>query len=99
MIIHEGKTGNSMFLIGRGVVRISRREDDREKDLATLFAGDFFGEMALLHKVPRTATCRAVTPCALYELRKESFDKVKLICPALREAVETTDRVRRNEKP
>ena len=41
-----------------------------KKDLATLMAGDFFGETTLLHGGMRTANCRAVTPCALYELRR-----------------------------
>ena len=74
VVVAEGEHDDSMYLIGRGVVRVSRHEGDREQDLARLFAGDFFGEMALLHREPRTATCRAATPCALYELRREEFD-------------------------
>mgnify|MGYP003337133156 CR=1 FL=1 len=40
--------------------------------------GDFFGEMALLTGELRNATCRAATPCALYELRRAVFQIVPL---------------------
>ena len=93
-IIHQGEMGDSLFLIARGVVRISRSENNVEQDLATLIAGDFFGEMALLHHEPRTATCRAVTPCALYELRREAFDRVRAVCPAIQAALEAADKGR-----
>ena len=57
-------------------------------------AGDFFGEMALLHAEPRSATCRAVTPCALYELEKRDFDQVTERCPTMKTALEEADRNR-----
>jgi CRP-like cAMP-binding protein len=60
-------------------------------------AGDFFGEMALLHGGLRTATCRAVTPCALYELRRADLDTALTSTPAMREALEEADRRRRME--
>lgn len=94
-IIHQGESGDSLFLIARGVVRVSREEDGEVRALATLLAGDFFGEMALLHAEPRTATCRAVTPCALYELRREDLDAVRAACPAIQAALEAADRERR----
>ena len=96
-IIRQGEKGETLYLIGRGVVRVSRTVDGREHDLATLMAGDFFGEMALLHGEPRVATCRAVSPSALYELRRRDFDEVCRVCPAIREALEEADRKRRKE--
>lgn len=94
-IIRQGETGSSMYLIARGVVRITRKDENGTlHNLATLMAGDFFGEMALLHSEPRNANCRAVTPCALYELRRDAFDKVKAVCPAIQEAIEAADRGR-----
>ncbi|HEY5719814.1 MAG TPA: cation:proton antiporter, partial [Gammaproteobacteria bacterium] len=93
-IVEQDERGDSMYLIGRGVVRVARAEEGGERDLATLLAGDFFGEMALLNQAPRTATCRAVTPCALYELRREDFDAVCRQQPSIRSAVEQVERER-----
>ncbi len=59
--------------------------------------GDFFGEMALLHREPRTATCRAVTPCALYELKHPDFDEVCRACPAIQGALEEASRERKKK--
>ena len=94
-VVVEGDRDDSMYLIGRGVIGVTRHEADGERHLARLFAGDFFGEMALLHRAPRTATCRAVTPCALYELRREEFDALCAKRPEIRTAVEAVDRERR----
>ena len=94
-IIRQGESGDSLYLVVRGVIRVSRTEDGERRSLATLMAGDFFGEMALLHGEARTATCRAVTPCALYELRRSDLDEVRDACPAIQEALEAADRERR----
>jgi len=94
-IIQQGERGDSLFLVLRGVVRVSVTEDGAPRDLATLIAGDFFGEMALLHGEPRSATCRAVTPCALFELRREDFDEATASCPAMRQALEEADHRRK----
>jgi CRP-like cAMP-binding protein len=76
---------------------VTREEQGASTNVATLMAGDFFGEMALLHGVTRTATCRAVTPCALYELARTDMDAVVETCPGIAEALLTADRTRRDE--
>jgi Na+:H+ antiporter len=96
-IVKQGERGSSIFLVARGVVRVTRRDDGVDRDIATLMAGDFFGEMALLRGGTRTATCRAVTPCALYELGRADVDAVLRSCPAMSEALKEADRVRRKE--
>lgn len=96
-IVRQGERGTSLFLVARGVVRVTRQDGGLSRDLASLMAGDFFGEMALLHGGTRSATCRAVTPCALYELRREDVDEVAARFPAVRQALEEADRSRRME--
>ncbi len=96
-IVKQGDGGSSLFLVARGVVRVTRQDGGIGRDVATLMAGDFFGEMALLHGGQRTATCRAVTPCALYELRREDLDAVLEHSPSMQEALEEADRTRRAE--
>ncbi|MDX1494915.1 MAG: cation:proton antiporter, partial [Longimicrobiales bacterium] len=83
VIVAQGDRGSSLFLIARGVVRVTRVDDGEKRDIATLMAGDFFGEMALLHHSPRTATCRAVTPCALWELARSDLDAALESCPSM----------------
>ena len=95
VIIKQDADGDSMFLIARGVVRVSRVDNGKSRDLATLMAGDFFGEMALLHRDPRTATVRAITPSSLYELRRGDLDQVIEKYPDMRKALEEADRVRK----
>ncbi|MFP3948389.1 MAG: cation:proton antiporter [Gemmatimonadota bacterium] len=96
-IIRQAQTGDSLFLVARGVVRVTRTLRGERQDIATLTAGDFFGEMALLHGTPRTASCIAVTPCALYELRRSDLDVVRSACPAIQAALEDADRTRSRE--
>ncbi len=94
-VIRQDEEGESLFIVARGVVRVSREEDGVVRDLASLMAGDFFGEMALLHPEPRVASVRAVTPCALYELRREDLEETMRAHPVIRQRLEETDRKRK----
>jgi len=96
-IVRQGERGSSLFLVARGVVRVTRLDHGQVRTIATLMAGDFFGEMGLLHGGVRTATCSAVTPCVLYELQRRDIDAVVQSCPAMQEALEEADRERRAE--
>jgi CRP-like cAMP-binding protein len=55
IIIQEGDLGREMFIIKSGSVDVMKRDDKKEIVLATLERGDFFGEMAILENIPRTA--------------------------------------------
>jgi CPA1 family monovalent cation:H+ antiporter len=92
VIIREGEAGDSLFLIARGVVRAMKERDGEYQDLATFVAGEFFGEIGMLKGTPRSATCRAVTPCALYELRRADLDEVCAVCPTMRQMLEKAAR-------
>ena len=96
-IVKQGERGSSLFLVARGVIRVTREDEGSSIDFATLMAGDFFGEMALLHGTVRVATCRAVTPCALYEFARTDLDAVMETCPAMSVALGEADRRRREE--
>jgi len=96
-IISQGETGDSLYLIVRGVVRVSIADAGGERDLATMMAGDFFGEIALLENCTRTATCRAVTPCALYELTRKDFEIITATYPSIYDAVYKTGHERASE--
>lgn len=87
-IVSQDETGATMYFIARGVVRVLRRgTDGEEREVASLIAGDFFGEIALLRDEPRTATCRAATACALYELTRADVEAATQLCPAIGESL------------
>ncbi len=65
LIFEEGDEGSDMFIVQEGTVSVSRKVGGAEVVLATLERGDFFGEMALLESLPRTASCRAATATRL----------------------------------
>ncbi len=95
-IIRQGEKGTSLFLIARGVVAvIVARPGKPPKRVASLHAGEFFGEMALLTQEPRTATVQAVTGCQLYELANKDVDAICEFCPGVRDALATAYQERR----
>lgn len=61
IIFEQGSTGSEMYLIHRGRVLLSVRQDETQQvPLVVLNPGDFFGEMALVDDSPRSATASAV---------------------------------------
>ncbi|TXS96542.1 cyclic nucleotide-binding domain-containing protein [Parahaliea maris] len=94
-IIQEGAFDESLYLIARGSVRVLRRDEaGREIELAVLAAGDFVGESGFLTGEARSATCRALTPCAIYELKRRDLNTFLETCPGLQVALERAMRHR-----
>jgi len=69
VLTKEGRPGVEFFVIAQGKAKVAIRN----KKIATLGAGDFFGEMALLDQGPRAATVTAETPMSLLVLDARSF--------------------------
>ena len=65
----EGETGREFFVLLDGKVEI--RQGGRKR--ATLGAGDFLGEIALVSRSPRTATATAETPVRALVIRDQEF--------------------------
>ena len=55
VLFHEGDSGDGLFIILEGSVRISKRNATGEEALAILEANAFFGEMALIDQSKRAA--------------------------------------------
>jgi CRP-like cAMP-binding protein len=73
VIFREGEPGDTMYIIQKGRVKITKRVGDVDKILTVLQKGDFFGEMAIITKGPRTATATAVDTCELLTFNREGF--------------------------
>jgi CRP-like cAMP-binding protein len=74
-IFKEGDHGEEMFIIHAGSVRITKSTDEGEKTLVTLGAGDFFGEMAVIDKGPRSASAVANEETVCIVLNEELFEQ------------------------
>lgn len=71
----RGETGDEMYLIRKGLVRILMPLDGaRHRHLASFGRGSFFGEMAFLDHAPRSADAVAFTDCELYVLSRQRYD-------------------------
>jgi CRP-like cAMP-binding protein len=71
VLFREGESGEVMFVIQSGTVRITKEVAGEQKALAVLGAGEFLGEMAILNGKPRTATATVVDTarCLLIEAK------------------------------
>ncbi len=73
-VFHKGDTGNAMYLIERGKVRISITDEDRKEIiLAELAQGDFFGEMSLIDGRQRSADASVVDDARFAVLSRADF--------------------------
>ncbi|MBI3965211.1 MAG: ATP-binding cassette domain-containing protein [Chloroflexi bacterium] len=87
-IATEGDEGDKFYIIVRGSVAVTKASPTGEqRQLAVLQPGDFFGEIALVEDVPRTATIRARTPCILLALARDQFLNLMRSEPELRAAI------------
>ena len=75
VIIQEGEIGNRLYIVHEGTVRISKTVLGKEKVLADLEQGDFFGEMSLINEKPRTADAKAVSDVKVLVLDWATFKR------------------------
>src|SRR5437867_7910444 len=75
-VIQEGAEGDSMFVLVRGAARVWVSKNGTSIPVATLSAGDCFGEMSLLTGESRTATVQAESDCYVLEIGKPVMAEV-----------------------
>jgi CRP-like cAMP-binding protein len=83
VIIHEGTSGDEMFFIESGRVRVVRGDGSQRLVLAELGAGDLFGEMALLTGNARSASVVAQSEVNLWALSQADFNDLVTAYPNL----------------
>lgn len=84
VIMRHGDEGDSMFVIASGSVEVDLGTG---REPVVLRAGEFFGELALLERVTRTATVRALDECRLLELEAKDLNLLMKQHPELDVAV------------
>lgn len=83
VIFREGDRGHSLYLIGEGSVKISKRGRGGEQEtLAFIQSGNFFGEMALLDGEPRSAMATAAESTLLGLVNEQSFQDILQLAPS-----------------
>jgi CRP-like cAMP-binding protein len=88
-IIHQGDLGDRFYIIDRGHVEVTvRDETGASRVVNQLDRGDYFGELALLRDAPRNATCRATVPTDLLALSRQDFDQLVRARFGLREKLD-----------
>jgi len=82
-IVKEGSPGDAMYLLLEGEVRVRLIIAGKESILATLCAGEFFGEVALFDHGARSADVIANTDCLLLKIPTAAFQKLVQEVPEL----------------
>jgi NADH dehydrogenase len=72
-VFEEGDSGDSLFMILSGEVEVIKIVAGEPQHIGTLSPGEYFGEMALLGRRPRSATARAATSLDLLVLPGSDF--------------------------
>ena len=79
----EGAPGREFFVIVEGTAEVSRGR----RKLRTLSDGDFFGEISLITKLPRTATVTTVSPVRALVVTDRSFRSLLERQPGIQQKV------------
>lgn len=85
IVFHEGDLGDSVYVIEKGECEVIKKEDGEVRVVATLQAGNYFGEMALLSERSRNATVRARTALEVLLIPKGDFNRLRTSIPAFGE--------------
>ena len=82
VIFEENEAGDSLYLISRGSVRISKRgRGGQQETLTHLLEKDFFGEMALVDNGRRSAQAAAALPTVVGQIDRPTWDLLLRLAP------------------
>ena len=82
-VFRENEAGGELFVVSSGLVSISVASQDGEDiELSRVGRGAFFGEMAILERAPRSATCTAVEETNCLVLEAADFEALLIEVPS-----------------
>jgi len=74
VLFREGEGGQELYIVGTGrVASWIRLVDGTAHQVGEFLPGDFFGEMAIIEKAPRSATCQAMEASTVLVLQADDF--------------------------
>lgn len=94
VVVRQGDPGDDLYLVESGRLEVTTVTSGQPVALGLLGPGDFFGEMALLRKSPRTATVTALTPSRLWTLSRAALVEVIRQSPAVADQLRAVTRKR-----
>ncbi len=96
IVFHMGEMGDTFYIIEVGEVEVLAPDLRGQPGgvINRLGVGDFFGEIALLRAVPRTATIRTIRPSRLLGISREDFDTVVKKFPSIAHSLAETSSLR-----
>jgi CRP-like cAMP-binding protein len=83
VLIREGETGELFFVLVKGSAEVRKGK----RRIATLAAGDFAGEIALLTDAPRTATVTTTSPVTALRATRKGFSALLETSPRIQQKV------------
>ncbi|HET9530092.1 MAG TPA: mechanosensitive ion channel family protein [Blastocatellia bacterium] len=87
-MMRQGTEAHRLYIITSGSARVHlATENGASKDIATLKAGDFFGEMGLMTGEKRSATVTALEDSECYRMDKDAFHDILLNRPEIAEYI------------
>jgi signal transduction histidine kinase len=101
VLCKEDAIEHTFYMILEGDFEVTKTINNLDRRyLKTLTAGDFFGEMALIHNAPRAATVTSLTDAILLELDDEGFNRVLKHSSSVAMAMvgEISNRLRQNDE-
>ncbi len=100
-LTREGEIESKFYILLDGRVSVTKNINNlAQRHLKELEAGDFFGEMALVHNAPRAATVTTLEPVTVLEINREDFDRVLRHSSSVAMAMvrEISSRLRENDE-
>ncbi|KAI8838255.1 cyclic nucleotide-binding-like protein [Chytriomyces cf. hyalinus JEL632] len=94
VIFTRGEIGKEMYFISQGTVEVLIGPSNRNE----LSAGSFFGEIALIDNLPRSATVIAKTSCVLYKLTRTAYSSILTDFPSMKEKINVAYTARKKSK-
>ncbi len=72
----ENEIGNSMFVLEKGKIAVTKSWKERDYLLMEMREGDCFGEMSLIDLGPRTASALAIEDCSAIKLSNSNILRI-----------------------